>query len=132
MWTYTGPVVSEFGKATQLIARGHKAAAKTSFLMFSMKCMGLNKTISYLITSSQGTATRLRAGRPGFNSPQGKFWNFLLFAATFQTTSGGHVNSYIMGTGGSYRTQKEVTTHLHVVSMLRIRGDIPTFPSTYA
>jgi hypothetical protein len=46
--------------------------------------------------------TRLRTGRPGWNSRRGAMMGFSSLRHRVQTGSGAHPASYLMGTGCSY------------------------------
>jgi hypothetical protein len=63
-------------------------------------------SVNTLGVKSQGSSvsmeTRLRAGRPGFNSWQGKWWDSFSLHHLVQTDSRSHPASYEIGTGGSY------------------------------
>jgi hypothetical protein len=54
-------------------------------------------------------------------------WRVYNLDDRIQTGSGVHPASYAMGTGGSFRGVK-LTTHLHIMPRLRMRGAIPPLP----
>jgi hypothetical protein len=76
--------------------------------------------------SSLSIMTELRAGRPRLGAWQGQEFPFLHHRV--QTGSGAHPFSYPLCAGGprgqSVRAVK-VTTHLHLLPSLRMRGSIP-------
>jgi hypothetical protein len=72
--------------------------------------------------------TRLWSGRPGFDSRQEQ--EFFLFATAFRQTSllfneEREIFTWVKGVRGV-----KLTTHLHLVQRLRMRGAIPPLPHT--
>jgi len=82
--------------------------------------------------SSASIVIKLRAGRPGLDSLQGK--GFFSFPHSVQTASGFHPASYPKGTGDSFMGLKwqgyDATTHLHLTLKLMKHGTVPPLPHT--
>jgi hypothetical protein len=75
--------------------------------------------------------SRLRPWRQGFDSRQGQCYFSLPHV---KTGSGAHPPSYPTGTGNSFpevqRSGMKLTTYIHLVPRLRMRGAILPFPHT--
>jgi hypothetical protein len=87
-------------------------------------------------SSSVSMDTKLRPGRPGFNSRMGQWWDFFLSSPRPDRLWGQH-SLLSSGYWGSYPGSKKgqaikLTTHLHTVSMLRMPGGINPLPKKYS
>jgi len=79
--------------------------------------------------SSVGIETRLRAGRPGLNSRHGMWWDFISSVARPDRLWGPPSLLGLFPWGGNGRGVK-LTTHLHVMPRLGMRGAMPPLPNT--
>jgi len=77
--------------------------------------------------SSAATETWPRAGRPGLNSRQGKWWGFSLFA-TAPRPAPGPTQPLIQGAPRTPTPGTKPSTHLHPVPRPRRHGATPLLP----
>jgi len=103
--------------------RGQVTEFRTSPRYLDIETRDVTVRWSYNFGSCGGSFsrdTRLREGRPGFNSCHGQWWDFFSHCLRVQTATRVHPASYPMGTGGSYPRRKAAgfwswpLIHLHL------------------